>query len=351
MRYRRVDVTLPPDDDTDLLDLCSDDIEVIDSVEVTGLDGRRAVAMLMDASHVEGLLDKLETRFDGNEKFRANVMEVLATLPPHEPEDEADDGVEGQNAADTDEDDDAKKRFGRISRNELLEDLRPGTNIDTLYMSQVFLSAVIAAGGLVKDSPAVVIGAMVIAPLLIPNMSLALATTLGDFKMGVKSLATNAAGLSLALGFAVLVGLLLPFDPGVGQIASRTSADYLDVVLALAAGAAGAMAVTSGVSANLIGVMVAVALLPPLVAFGLLLGQGEFMLARGAGLLTGINVACVNVAATATFLIRGIRPNRWYEKERARRATIASLAVWLLVLAGTLLLIWWMDFDPPGVAG
>lgn len=348
MPYRRVDVTLPPDDQTDLLDLCGNEIEVIDRVEVAGLDGRRAVAMLMEAHHVEGLLDKLEHRFDGDGGFRATVVEVHATLRAHEPDD-ADGDEPGQNA--TNEDEEKKKRFGRISRNELLEDLKPGTTIDAMYLTQVFLSSVIAAGGLMKDSPAVVIGAMVIAPLLIPNMSLALATTLGDFRMGGKSLLTNAAGLLLALGFSVLTGLLMPFDPGVGEIASRTSADYMDVALALAAGAAGAMAVTSGVSANLIGVMVAVALLPPLVAFGLLLGQGEFFLARGAGLLTAINIACVNVAAVGTFLIRGIRPNRWYDKERATKATMVSLAVWLTVLAGTLLLIGWMDFDPPKAAG
>jgi uncharacterized membrane protein len=97
--------------------------------------------------------------------------------------------------------------------------------------------------------------------------------------------------------------------------------------------------------------MVAVALLPPLVTFGLLLGRGEYYLANGAALLTAVNIACVNVAAVGTFLLRGIRPSKWYEKDNARKATRISLAIWLLVLAGTLLLIWWMDFDPPYLEG
>ena len=63
------------------------------------------------------------------------------------------------------------------------------------------------------------------------------------------------------------------------------------------------------------------------------------------------NITCVNLAAVGTFMARGIRPNKWYEKERAKKATRVSLAIWGLVLAGTLLLIWYLDFELPTRTG
>ena len=132
----------------------------------------------------------------------------------------------------------------------------------------------------------------------------------------------------------------MPFDPGGREIASRTEVGLSDVALALAAGTAGAVAVTSGVSANLIGVMVAVALLPPMVAFGLLIGAGRFDLADGTGLLLAVNLTCVNLAAVATFLIRGIRPSTFYEQDKAKKASVAALIVWLVILLVTVMVIW-----------
>ena len=112
--------------------------------------------------------------------------------------------------------------------------------------------------------------------------------------------------------------------------------------MALASGAAGAIAFTTGVSAALIGVMVAVALLPPLVAFGLMLGGGHPLLSLGALALFLINLICVNLAGVTTFLLQGIRPATWWEKERASKATRIAIGLWaslLVVLAGMILLV------------
>ncbi|MBN1103125.1 MAG: DUF389 domain-containing protein, partial [Deltaproteobacteria bacterium] len=82
----------------------------------------------------------------------------------------------------------------------------------------------------------------------------------------------------------------------------------------------------------LVGVMVAVALLPPAVTLGLMLGQGRFELAAGAALLLAVNVVCLNLASKAVFLVKGIRPRTWWEKEKARRAMRIYLLVWLATL-------------------
>ncbi len=132
---------------------------------------------------------------------------------------------------------------------------------------------------------------------------------------------------------SVIIGVLLQINPASPEIASRDGMGMGDIVVALASGAAGALAFTTGVSATLIGVMVAVALLPPLVAFGLLLGGRHPTLAMGALSLFLMNLICVNLSGVATFLVQGIRPATWWEQGRAVKATRIAIVLWVVLLA------------------
>jgi uncharacterized membrane protein len=85
--------------------------------------------------------------------------------------------------------------------------------------------------------------------------------------------------------------------------------------------------------------MVAVALLPPLMVFGLLLGDGQFHTSLNAFLLLMTNVVCVNVSGVAMFLYRGVRPNRWWEAKKAKKQTRIAIAVWMVLLALLTILI------------
>ena len=125
-------------------------------------------------------------------------------------------------------------------------------------------------------------------------------------------------------------------------ISSRTSLGFGDIILALASGAAGVLAFTTGASAAVIGVMVAVALLPPLTVFGLLLGAGEYELAAGALLLFITNIICVNLAGIATFLFQGVSPRTWYAADKAKKATRKALVLWIITLAllAAIIYIW-----------
>ena len=157
--------------------------------------------------------------------------------------------------------------------------------------------------------------------------------------MIARSVLTSIAGVAVGLLLSIGIGFAVPFDPEVYEIASRASVKYTDLVVAIAAGAAGALAVTTGVSASLIGVMVAVALVPPLVATGLFLGQGDFTSATMSALLLASNIVCVNLAGVGVFLAQGIRPSRWAEKSRAKLAVRHALIVWLLLLTALVVLI------------
>ena len=173
---------------------------------------------------------------------------------------------------------------------------------------------------------------MVIAPLLGPNVALALGTTLSDGALIRKAFRTNLAGVGIATAVSITIGILLTIDPTVPMIESRTHLGYDDLVLALAAGSAGTFAFTSGASGAVIGVMVAVALLPPLATFGMLLGAGHFEPALGAALVTMANVICVNLAGVMTFLAQGVRPRIWWKKEQAARSAKEASIIWFVLL-------------------
>jgi uncharacterized membrane protein len=158
-----------------------------------------------------------------------------------------------------------------------------------------------------------------------------------------RALVTNFAGLSAALALAVALGAALTVDPEVPAIAARTRVGLGDLALGLAAGSAGTLAYTRGLSGAVIGVMVAVALMPPLVAFGLLLGSAHVAAALGAATLVGANVVCINLAGVGTFLVQGVRPRTWWEEKRARRATILAITLWSLLLAALAAIVWWTE--------
>jgi len=213
-------------------------------------------------------------------------------------------------------------------------------DLSGIYIAMVSLSTVVAALGVLRDNTAVVIGAMVIAPLLGPNVGLALSTTLGDNKLLVRSIKTNITGIGVAFLISVVLGFLLSVDESVYQIASRTEVHLSDIALALASGAAGVLAYTIGMSAAVIGVMVAVALLPPLVTAGLLVGEMKFDLAYYAFLLVTTNVICVNLAAVATFILQGVKPRTWYKAEKAKKINKRALALWVTLVCVLALVIW-----------
>ncbi len=293
--------------------------------------------VLVSAENAEAVLDLLDKRFSSDPGFRVLLLPVAASIPrPEEPEPPP--------APETspEEPDPAKENGpGRISREELYAQVMDTTKVSWVYVATVVLSAIVAAIGILHDNVAVVIGAMVIAPLLGPNVALSLATTLADAPLARTALRAGLLGIAVAFALSVLLGLVVPVNPAAHEIAMRTTVSLADIALALAAGAAGALAFTTGVPSTLVGVMVAVALLPPVVTLGLLAGAGFERQAVGALLLVVMNLVGVNLAGVATFVAQGIRPASWWEADRARHSTIVALGVWfvLLVLLGAVIVL------------
>ena len=214
----------------------------------------------------------------------------------------------------------------------------------------VILSTIIAAIGLVQGSQVVIIGAMVIAPLLKPNMALAIATTFGDLSLAVRTIKVGLIEIILALSLSILLGIFIPVDLGMSEIAIRTKVDFADIVLAFASGVAGAISLTEGEQKAVVGVMVSVALLPPLVVLGMLIGSQLWSAAVAAAVLVSTNIVCLNLAAIATFWVRDIRPQIDWKKLQAGKITGVAVIFWLSILALLAIVIFMFKFKDASLA-
>ena len=312
-------------------------LAIVEEAKVTNFwltcscENRNIFKMIVTAEKTESLLDTFENKYGRLEDFHMVLLPLEASYPSTK---------EIEEKAEESKDDEIKKKEPlRVSRQELYHDVFDHSKLTKTYMIMIVLSAIVAAIGLIKDNVAVIIGAMVIAPLLGPNVALSLATTIGDGALGRNALKTNIVGIFIALAVSFVLGYILVIDPGTREIASRTVVSYADIVLALASGVAAALSITSGVPSVLIGVMVSVALIPPLVVFGLLLGSGEFLLAVQALELVAINMICVNLAGVFTFLLQGVRPLNWWEAAKAKKATRYAIIIWIALLVLLIMLL------------
>jgi uncharacterized hydrophobic protein (TIGR00271 family) len=218
--------------------------------------------------------------------------------------------------------------------------VRPSGVVLRRFAILLALSVVVAAVGLLQNSTAVIIGAMMIAPLMAPIMGIAASLVMGWGKRLLVGLAV--VGLSVAGAVAISWGVT-QFIPALGatlpnEVLSRSSPDVRDLLVALAAGAAGAYAtVRRDISGALPGVAVAVALVPPLAASGVLLGRHQASLARGAGLLFATNLFGIILAAAVVFLLTGFVPASRFRMTRGRvLLTLVLTAVPTLLIGAEL---------------
>jgi uncharacterized hydrophobic protein (TIGR00341 family) len=328
MPLRLMEIFLPENDIGTINELLENET-TLDYWQEEVSDGGLLIKLLISADKTEKILDRLEGKYGGRDGFRVILLHVEATIPRVE---EIED-ITNSNTDETAQDpEDEKDHQERISREELYADIVDSVKLSKNYLTLVVISSIIATVGLMQNSVAIIIGAMVIAPLLGPNVGLALATTLADFDLGKAALRTGLAGLVISLGLSILAGFIFSIDPAIHEIATRTNVLPTDILVALASGSAGVLAFTSGVATALIGVMVSVALLPPLVAFGLLLGSGNLTQALGALLLVVTNIICVNLAGVTTLFAKGIRPRSWWEADRAGRASRFAIGLWSVLL-------------------
>jgi len=296
--------------------------EILDCwVDHSTEEERCSMRLLVRTEKQQVVLDSIQQALASLQNWRIIIHPVEAVLPRAE------------------EQQPVKKYSGGRTREELYVEIEAGARADANFFWLVIFSTIVATIGLIEDNAAVVIGAMVIAPLLGPNIALAFGAALGDKVLILRSLQTNVSGMLIALVLAFCIGLMWEFELVSHELMSRTDVWVSGIVLALVSGAAGVLSLTTGVSSTLVGVMVAVALLPPTVTVGLMVASGNFKQALGAALLLSVNVVCVNLAAKLVLLFKGVKPRTWLEKRKARQSMLIYIVFWvvtLLILAGSM---------------
>jgi len=216
---------------------------------------------------------------------------------------------------------------------DLFKLLQENSQTTGAFLVLMVLSTTIATFGLFGNSSPVVIGAMILAPLMAPIISLSMGMLRQDSLLIKNSLVTIFWGVLLGLVFSMIITWMTPLKILNDQILARIRPNLLDLGVAVASGMAGAYAFSKEeIAKTLAGVAISVALVPPIAVAGIGLGWAEWNVFFGAMLLLGTNLAGIVVAAALTFLILGFSPFRL-----AKKGLLISLFL-LIVIAAPLAL-------------
>ncbi|RZV11470.1 putative hydrophobic protein (TIGR00341 family) [Natrinema hispanicum] len=341
MRY--LEITVPEGKRRAVLNILEDEgIDYVISDETSGREYTAVVRFPIPTQAVEPLLDRLKRTGVGDEArvvvidAETVISEGFATLQEQY-------SYGGQTGART------SRQVLRTKADEL-------TPPFPIYAAMLLISAVVATAGLLADSPAVVIGAMVIAPLLGPALAANIGIVTGDARLKSTGFRYQLVGVGLvvaaSIGLAVLARLAGLEPAGVDivvatELEERVSPNLFSLAVALGAGIAGILSLTRGFSEAIVGVMIAAALIPPSAAVGITVAWGMSGAATGAAVLVVVNLLSVNLAALATLWVAGYRPQGLFEVSPTRTPTYTYAAIFgigLLVLAVPLASVTLLDF-------
>ncbi|OAQ52245.1 hypothetical protein HTG_11530 [Natrinema mahii] len=341
MRY--LEITVPEGKRRAVLDVLEDEgFDYVVSDETSGRGEAAVVRFPVPTQAVEPLLDRLERAGIGDEasvvviNAETVVSEEFATLRERY-------SRGGQTGSRT------SRQVLRTKADEL-------TPPFAIYTVMLLISAVVATAGLLADSPAVVIGAMVIAPLLGPALAANVGIVTGDGRLKSTGFTYQIAGVTMVIVASVALAMLARLaglEPaGIDIVAAteleeRVAPNLFSLAVALGAGIAGILSLTRGFSEAIVGVMIAAALIPPSAAVGITVAWGMSGAATGAAALVIVNLLSINLAALATLWIAGYRPQGPFDVSPTRTPTYAYAAVFgvgLLVLAAPLAGVTLLDF-------
>lgn len=223
-----------------------------------------------------------------------------------------------------------------VEQNELIWSAQKNANSNVDYIVMIVLSAALATLGLLTNSAAVIIGAMLVAPLMSPLSSFSTGMATGILHLTRRASVTLFAGVTLALLISIVMGVVLPIDTPTDEMLARGSPNLLDAAIALVSGWVAAYATArKGIPAALAGVAIAAALMPPICTIGLGIALQDIDLAFGANLLFLANIAFIIAAQYITFLWMGMHPT----EDREGASLNQSRAWWFVLFVITIILL------------
>ncbi|XVH30591.1 TIGR00341 family protein [Haloferacaceae archaeon DSL9] len=347
MRY--LEITVPNGRRRAVLDILDDEeIDYVVSDETSGRGYAAVVRFPLPTRAVEPILDRLNAAGIGDD---ASVVVINAETV-----------ISDRFAGLRDHYSHGGEKGERTSRQVLRTKADELTPAFPIYVTMLLISAVVATAGLLADSPAVVVGSMVIAPLIGPALAANVGIVTGDDGLRSTGFAYQMVGVAVvvvaSIGLAFLARLAGLEPAGIDIVAAteleeRVSPNLLSLAVALGAGIAGILSLTRGFSEAIVGVMIAAALIPPAAAVGISVAWGMYAAALGAAVLVAVNVLSINLAALVTLWVAGYRPQGssrpqgLFEVSSTRTQTYAYAAGFglaLLVLAAPLAGVTLLDF-------
>jgi uncharacterized hydrophobic protein (TIGR00341 family) len=327
---RLVEITIPAGKRDAVLSTLDDEgVDYVVTDETSGREYTGVVAFPLPTNAVEPVLDRLRSEASLDEDAFTIILDAETVISRRF--------------------DALKERYehdeitaNRIARDEIRQravEMAPGVGV---FLVLTVISAVVATAGILLDSPAVVVGSMVIAPLIGPAMATSVGTVVADrelFATGVKlQVVGGLLAVASAAAFAFLVKTTNVVPPGIdvtgiSQVQSRLTPDFLSLAVALGAGVAGALSISTGVSAALVGVMIAAALVPPTAVIGIGIAWELPRAVVQSSVLVLVNVLGINLAALATLWYAGYRPSSWFHRRKARTSTLVRVGVLVVAIA------------------
>lgn len=284
------------------------------------------IHLVIHPSRSQEVMDALSAALGTSGRaWRLSVVTTEAVLP--EPENE-------------EEQQELERHDRTAAHQEIYTHVKDDAYLTRDYLLLTALATLVAALGMQREQVALVIGAMVIAPLLGPILAFAFGTALGNRELLRISARTLGAGLAVATVVGIALGLAIEVDTRSALLRFDAPLGLATTALPLAAGAAAALMIATVNTAPLVGVAVAAALLPPLAGFGLLIGAGETLGAARALVTVLANVVAITLAAQLVFLWKGIRPHTFLTRDRNNsiRWTVGIWAVLALAMTAALVL-------------
>ncbi len=250
MAFKLIEVVTPEDRVQAVLAIAEElDVDDVQKAPAPLADGRRMIRLVVGEIDRQGLLDRLQGALGKSENWRIVMLPTDAVIPFEEPEEEKE-KPEGEDAGQEEDEGKKQEEQARASREELYHLVEGGVRTDSNFILLVFLSTVVASVGLEQDSVAILIGAMVIAPLLGPNVAFAFGAAIGDRTLMLSASKATVLGVVLSILIAGMLAFLIAPNVASHELMARTSVDYAGIALALASGAAAALSVTTGLSSD-----------------------------------------------------------------------------------------------------
>ncbi|WP_227380564.1 TIGR00341 family protein [Haladaptatus halobius] len=324
---RSIKIRVPAEKQAAVLEILDDEgIDFDITTEISNRNYAAVVSFPLPTNAVEPVLDRLRENGGLDEDTYMIIVDAETVIAPHF------ESLKERYAAET-------PGEGRIAREELYTRANNLVPDFGTYLIMTIISAVVAAIGLLVNSPAIVVGSMVIAPLLGPAMETSVGTVTSDREMFFHGLKLQLIGFAVAIISAILISLLvkttalLPSGVNVvelSQVKGRLSPDFLSLIVALGAGIAGALSLSTGVSTALVGVMIAAALIPPIALVGIGIAWGLPVVVFGSSILVLVNVLSINLAALLVLWYQGYRPEQWFKRSEAQYETIKHILILFL---------------------